>query len=76
MTFRQRLRRFVRPVPKLPAPINPALLDHERKRARVAQNRIADRITAFSGSMLFVYVHVLWFACWIGFGVEKYPYGR
>ena len=25
--------------------------------------------------MLFVYVHVVWFACWIGFGVEKYPYG-
>jgi uncharacterized membrane protein len=25
--------------------------------------------------MLFVYVHVIWFSCWIGFGVEKYPYG-
>ncbi|MGZ4332799.1 MAG: DUF1003 domain-containing protein [Gaiellaceae bacterium] len=25
--------------------------------------------------MLFVYVHIAWFACWIGFGVEKYPYG-
>ena len=25
--------------------------------------------------MLFVYVHVAWFACWIGFGVEEYPYG-
>jgi len=25
--------------------------------------------------MLFVYVHVVWFTCWIGFGVEKYPYG-
>jgi uncharacterized membrane protein len=25
--------------------------------------------------MLFVYVHVVWFACWIGFGVEKYPFG-
>ena len=25
--------------------------------------------------MLFVYLHVLWFACWIGFGVEGYPYG-
>jgi uncharacterized membrane protein len=39
------------------------------------QNRIADRITAFSGSMAFVYIHVVWFGCWIGFGVEKYPYG-
>ena len=25
--------------------------------------------------MLFVYVHIIWFACWIGFGVENYPYG-
>jgi uncharacterized membrane protein len=39
------------------------------------QNRIADQITAFAGSMRFVYIHVLWFGCWIGFGVEGYPYG-
>ena len=25
--------------------------------------------------MAFVYIHILWFSCWIGFGVEKYPYG-
>jgi uncharacterized membrane protein len=25
--------------------------------------------------MAFVYLHVIWFACWIGFGVEKYPFG-
>ena len=25
--------------------------------------------------MRFVYIHLLWFGCWIGFGVEKYPYG-
>ena len=29
----------------------------------------------FSGSMLFVYIHIIWFGCWIGFGVEKYPFG-
>jgi uncharacterized membrane protein len=39
------------------------------------QNRIADAITAFSGSMWFVYIHIVWFACWIGFGVAHYPYG-
>ena len=39
------------------------------------QNRIADRITAFAGSMTFVYVHIVWFGCWIAFGVEDYPYG-
>jgi uncharacterized membrane protein len=25
--------------------------------------------------MLFVYIHLLWFGCWIAFGVEKYPFG-
>jgi uncharacterized membrane protein len=25
--------------------------------------------------MVFVYIHIVWFACWIGFGVEQYPYG-
>jgi uncharacterized membrane protein len=60
---------------QLPPPMNPALLKHAEKRAQNAQNRIADRITAFSGSMLFVYIHILWFGCWIGFGVEKYPFG-
>ena len=75
-TVGERLRRFARPPGvKLPRPINPALLEHERERASARQNRAADAITAFSGSMLFVYVHVIWFACWIGFGVESYPYG-
>ena len=25
--------------------------------------------------MAFVYLHILWFGCWIGFGVEHYPFG-
>jgi uncharacterized membrane protein len=54
---------------------NPALLEHARERAESAQNRVADHITAFAGSMTFVYLHVLWFGLWIGFGVEGYPYG-
>ena len=54
---------------------NPALLEHARKRAESVQNRIADRITTFAGSMAFVFIHIVWFGCWIGFGVEKYPYG-
>ncbi len=73
--FRERLRRFMRPTPRLKDPLPPGLLEHERQRASVRQNRIADAITNFSGSMLFVYVHIIWFSCWIGFGVEKYPYG-
>jgi uncharacterized membrane protein len=59
----------------IPLEPNPALLEHAEKRAENVQNRIADAITAFSGSMLFVYIHILWFACWIGFRVEHYPYG-
>jgi uncharacterized membrane protein len=60
---------------KLPPPKNPALLEHAEHRAENAQNRIADRITTFAGSMAFVYIHIIWFGCWIGFGVEKYPFG-
>ena len=55
--------------------INPAVIEHERERRQKAENRVADRITAFSGSMLFVYIHVAWFGLWIGLGVERYPYG-
>jgi len=46
-------------------PVHPALLQHERKRAESIQNRVADAITTFAGSMMFVYIHVLWFAVWI-----------
>ncbi len=55
--------------------INPAVIAHERERGQSVENRIADRITAFSGSMRFVYLHVLWFGLWIGLGVEGYTYG-
>jgi uncharacterized membrane protein len=61
--------------PKLPPPIAPAQIKHAEERADDVQNRIADAITRFAGSMTFVYLHVIWFGCWIGFGVEKYPYG-
>ena len=51
------------------------LMKHAEERAQSVQNRIADRITAFAGSMWFVYIHIIWFSSWIGFGVEGYPYG-
>lgn len=54
---------------------NPVLVEHTKQRAASVQNRIADQITTFAGSMLFVYIHLIWFGCWIGFGVEGYPYG-
>ncbi|HEX4723936.1 MAG TPA: DUF1003 domain-containing protein [Pseudonocardiaceae bacterium] len=59
----------------LPIQPNPLLVEHARQRADSVQNRIADKITTFAGSMLFVYIHLVWFGCWIGFGVEGYPYG-
>jgi uncharacterized membrane protein len=51
---------------------------------RRMQNKTADVITTFAGSMRFVYIHVAWFAVWIavnvglaGFGHEfdKFPFG-
>jgi uncharacterized membrane protein len=60
---------------KLKLESNPALMEHAKQRAESVQNRIADRITAFAGSMRFVYLHILWFGAWIGFRVEGYPYG-
>jgi len=68
------VHRWVLPM-RHPEPVNPALLEHARQRANYAQNRIADVITGFAGSMAFVYIHVLWFGCWIGLGLEKYPFG-
>ena len=52
-------------------------------RDRSLQERVADAITAFSGSMTFVYVHVVWFSAWIlvnsgHLGVrpfDPFPYG-
>jgi uncharacterized membrane protein len=38
----------------LPPPINPALLKHSEQRAKDFQSRVADKITAFAGSMTFV----------------------
>ena len=59
----------------LPIQPNPLLVEHAKQRADSAQNRIADKITTFAGSMLFVYIHIAWFSLWIGLGVEHYPYG-
>ena len=52
-------------------------------RERSLQDRIADAITAYSGRMLFVYVHIGWFGLWIllntgRLGVppfDPFPYG-
>ena len=56
-------------------PASPALLKYEEQRAANVQSRIADAITAFAGSMAFVYVHVVWFVLWVSIPLEKYPFG-
>lgn len=56
-------------------------LQAEHKRS--LQERIADGITSFAGSMAFVYVHIVWFGAWIlvntgRFGLhafDPFPYG-
>ncbi len=54
---------------------HPALQRHRAERAASAQNRVADAVTIFAGSMFFVYLHIVWFGAWIGFGIERYPFG-
>lgn len=51
--------------------------------ARGLQDRLADIITAFSGRMVFVYAHIVWFGLWFllntgRFGLppfDPFPYG-
>jgi len=58
-------------------------LRQEMERSRCLQERVADAITAWSGSMLFVYVHVIWFGLWIVINLhltrfpafDPYPFG-
>ena len=55
-----------------------------RSMVRRAENRSADRITNFAGSMKFVYIHIGWFVVWISLNVglagsgwefDKFPFG-
>jgi len=48
-------------------------LERAEASGRTLTDRIADRITAFCGSMHFVWTHVLWFAAWIGWNVLRRP---
>jgi uncharacterized membrane protein len=52
---------------------HPVVVSQFQKRASDAQLRVADRITAFAGSMNFVYLHVALFAAWM-LVLEKNPW--
>jgi uncharacterized membrane protein len=52
---------------------HPALEAHRSRRAADVQLRVADAITAFAGSMRFVYIHIALFAVWM-LVFEKSPW--
>ena len=54
-------------------PHSPVVLKQFEKRASDAQLRIADAITAFAGSMRFVYLHIALFSIWM-LVFEKSPW--
>jgi len=54
---------------------HPVVVAHAAQRAADIQLRIADAITAFAGSMPFVYVHAIAFAYWMLF-VESEPWPK
>jgi uncharacterized membrane protein len=44
---------------------HPVVVAHHRRRSSDLQLRIADAITAFAGSMTFVYIHAVGFVVWM-----------
>ena len=62
-------------MPKLDPTVlhHPAVVEQSNKRAADVQLRIADKITAFAGSMNFVYLHIVLFAIWM-LVFEKSPW--
>ncbi len=54
---------------------HPVVVAHKASRAADVQLRIADAITAFAGSMRFVYLHAVVFVLWMLF-VEPNPWPK
>ncbi|AIE87787.1 DUF1003 domain-containing protein [Fimbriimonas ginsengisoli] len=49
------------------------VLRRESEANRTTQDRIADVITNWSGSMMFVYVHIVWFGIWLVLNLNFVP---
>lgn len=58
--------------------------NHEIEKLKKIEDKAADKITAFAGTMKFVYLHSIWFGFWIvinlgvlgaGFSFDRFPYG-
>jgi uncharacterized membrane protein len=61
------------PAAPVSRPMHPTVEAQLAKRAGDIQLRVADAITAFAGSMNFVYVHIVLFAAWM-LVFEKSPW--
>jgi uncharacterized membrane protein len=61
--------------PTVRTPRNPALREHAKERRAKFENRLADTITRFAGSMDFVYLSIVWYGLWIAIPLEEYPFG-
>jgi uncharacterized membrane protein len=61
--------------PMVGEPRNPALREHAKERRAKFENRLADLITRFAGSMDFVYLSIIWYGVWIAVPLEEYPFG-
>jgi uncharacterized membrane protein len=59
--------------PQLKKPQHPAFIAEAERRSAERQLRIADKITAFAGSMRFVYLHTAIFALWM-LVIEERPW--
>jgi uncharacterized membrane protein len=56
----------------------------ELQKFKTAEDKVADKITSFAGTMSFVYIHLTWFGIWVlinlgllgaGFAFDKFPFG-
>src|SRR5437879_2099822 len=45
----------------------------EAEQHKGLQDRMADKLTEFSGSMAFAYVHAIWFVVWVAINVGWTP---
>ena len=54
---------------------HPVVVAHHTQRGADIQLRLADAVTRFAGSMLFVYIHIVVFAVWM-LAVEKDPWPK
>jgi uncharacterized membrane protein len=54
---------------------HPVVVERAEQRAQDLQLRVADGITKFAGSMMFVYLHIVVFTLWMLF-IEKSPWEK